>query len=262
MFNMENVGRRISELRKENNMTQMELADKLGISFQAVSNWERGNSMPDISKLPELAELFGVSIDELLGEKSEVVDVFVHGDIKESLEKKETSLKDVAEIAPILKPDQIGEAVEDAEEVDLEEIIDLFPFLEREAVDALIMKAVENGNFDGLECAAPFASREVLSQAVEKMLDGDEEDAIDTVEALLPFIGREAVDKLIVRMAENGNFDGLEGAAPFAGREAISFVACKMMEAGEDIDAMIPFVDRHIVSEYIKKRFHIKNDQR
>ena len=39
-------------------MTQMELADRMGISFQVVSNWERGNSMPDISKLPELAEIF------------------------------------------------------------------------------------------------------------------------------------------------------------------------------------------------------------
>ena len=47
-FNMAQIGRRISGLRKDQNMTQMELADKLGISFQAVSNWERGNSMPDI----------------------------------------------------------------------------------------------------------------------------------------------------------------------------------------------------------------------
>ena len=47
MLNMERVGRKISELRRERNMTQMELADQMGISFQAVSNWERGNSMPD-----------------------------------------------------------------------------------------------------------------------------------------------------------------------------------------------------------------------
>lgn len=45
---MQKVGRKIVELRKKNNMTQTELADKMNISFQAVSNWERGNSMPDI----------------------------------------------------------------------------------------------------------------------------------------------------------------------------------------------------------------------
>lgn len=44
MFDMANVGSRISRLRKEANMTQMELADKMNISFQAVSNWERGVS--------------------------------------------------------------------------------------------------------------------------------------------------------------------------------------------------------------------------
>lgn len=67
MFDTNEIGRKISEFRKDSNMTQMELAERLNISFQAVSNWERGNSMPDISKLPELAELFGISIDELLG---------------------------------------------------------------------------------------------------------------------------------------------------------------------------------------------------
>ena len=45
MFNMKNIGLKISELRKNNNMTQMELADKMNISFQAVSNWERGVSL-------------------------------------------------------------------------------------------------------------------------------------------------------------------------------------------------------------------------
>lgn len=45
MFNMKNIGFKISELRKKNNMTQMELADKMNISFQAVSNWERGVSL-------------------------------------------------------------------------------------------------------------------------------------------------------------------------------------------------------------------------
>lgn len=44
MFNMENIGLKISELRKSKDMTQMELADKMNISFQAVSNWERGVS--------------------------------------------------------------------------------------------------------------------------------------------------------------------------------------------------------------------------
>ena len=67
MFDTVKVGKIIAQKRKEHNMTQLALADRLGVSFQAVSNWERGNSMPDISKLPELAELFECSIADRKG---------------------------------------------------------------------------------------------------------------------------------------------------------------------------------------------------
>ena len=43
-FDMHRIGRTIAELRREHNMTQMALADEMGVSFQAVSNWERGDS--------------------------------------------------------------------------------------------------------------------------------------------------------------------------------------------------------------------------
>lgn len=62
-------------------MTQMELADKMNVSYQAASNWERGVSMPDISKLPELAEIFGCTIDDLIGSKSELVNHILSDDI-------------------------------------------------------------------------------------------------------------------------------------------------------------------------------------
>jgi len=88
---MKKIGRKISELRKEKNMTQMELADKMNISFQAVSKWERGNSMPDISKLPELAEILGVSVDELLGTKSELLENIINDRVEEYLEKNTVS---------------------------------------------------------------------------------------------------------------------------------------------------------------------------
>ena len=60
------LGLTISKLRKEKGMTQEELAEKVNISAQAVSKWENDISMPDISVLPVLAEIFDVSIDELL----------------------------------------------------------------------------------------------------------------------------------------------------------------------------------------------------
>ena len=69
----ESIGKRIAKLRKENRMSQEILAEKLGVSAQAVSKWENDQSCPDISLLPVLAELLNVTTDELLTGKSDHV---------------------------------------------------------------------------------------------------------------------------------------------------------------------------------------------
>ena len=65
------LGTMIAELRKAHGMTQLELADKMGVTDKAVSKWERDLSCPDINSLPNLAALFGVSVDELMQFKKE-----------------------------------------------------------------------------------------------------------------------------------------------------------------------------------------------
>ena len=65
-----NLGNNISEKRKAKGMTQEELAANLGVSPQAVSKWENNLSCPDISLLPAIAKIFGMSVDELLGAAS------------------------------------------------------------------------------------------------------------------------------------------------------------------------------------------------
>ncbi len=59
------IGDNIKTLRKEAGMTQRELADKLNVSFQAVSKYENEGVMPDVMSLPEIAKIFGVTIDDL-----------------------------------------------------------------------------------------------------------------------------------------------------------------------------------------------------
>ena len=69
----ETMGNRINKYRKLKNMTQEELAEKMGVSSQAVSKWEKDASCPDISLLPQLSKLLGITTDELLtGNTSEV----------------------------------------------------------------------------------------------------------------------------------------------------------------------------------------------
>ncbi len=61
------IGENLKRLRREKDLTQEELSAHLGISFQAISKWERGESYPDITILPALSNYFKVSIDELVG---------------------------------------------------------------------------------------------------------------------------------------------------------------------------------------------------
>ncbi len=60
------MGEIISALRKERNMTQRELAEKMNVTDKAVSKWERGLSCPDVSSLPDLAKALGVPVETLL----------------------------------------------------------------------------------------------------------------------------------------------------------------------------------------------------
>ena len=63
------IGVNIKRLRQNKGLTQEKLGEVLGISGQAVSKWESGAALPDITILPELADYFGISIDELMGYK-------------------------------------------------------------------------------------------------------------------------------------------------------------------------------------------------
>ena len=79
------IGTNIKKLRKERGITQEDLAQSLGITPNAVSQWERNRTAPDISQLPLLADIFGVSADVILG-----IDVTGRsGEIKEFSEKCE-----------------------------------------------------------------------------------------------------------------------------------------------------------------------------
>ena len=60
------LGTMIAELRKQHGMTQLELAEKMGVTDKAVSKWERDLSCPDINSIPNLAEILGVSVEELM----------------------------------------------------------------------------------------------------------------------------------------------------------------------------------------------------
>lgn len=67
------VGKRIAELRKKNNMTQRELAEKLNVIDKTISRWECGYGLPDIVIVPEIAAIFNVRIEDILGDDTAAV---------------------------------------------------------------------------------------------------------------------------------------------------------------------------------------------
>jgi len=85
------IGSFLKELRKEKNLTQEELAEKLNVSGRTVSRWETGSNMPDISMLVELAEFYDVSIPEIINGERE------SGTMKEKVKETALSLSDYAE---------------------------------------------------------------------------------------------------------------------------------------------------------------------
>ena len=244
MFNTENIGRKIAELRKNRNMTQLELADKMGISFQAVSNWERGNSMPDISKLPELAGLFEVTIDELLGEHSEIVNTVVNGDMKGYMGDNDKVLNEIIEIAPMLKPNQVNEILDEVNVTNLHDMKDLLPFVSSHIVDKLAMKQIEAGNYDDLHILAPFLSQNVTDHIAHKMIDNDK-----NITTFLPFISSHVVDKLAMKQIEADNYDDLHTLAPFLSQNVIDHIARKMVAKGKNITTLLPFISSDTMGE-------------
>ncbi|MBP2654013.1 MAG: transcriptional regulator, family [Firmicutes bacterium] len=68
-MNCNDIGKLICQLRKEKDMTQKQIADLMNISDKTVSKWERGLGCPDVSLLPELSQILGVNIEEILSGK-------------------------------------------------------------------------------------------------------------------------------------------------------------------------------------------------
>ncbi|MBQ2883817.1 MAG: helix-turn-helix transcriptional regulator [Alphaproteobacteria bacterium] len=92
------LGMMIAELRKEKGMTQLELAERMGVTDKAVSKWERDLSCPDINSLPNLAEILGVTVDDLM-------------QIKKDAENPSQSVQDIIQLIFKVVPLAMGVAV-------------------------------------------------------------------------------------------------------------------------------------------------------
>ncbi len=96
-MNNKKIGDYISMLRKNNNLTQKELADKLGVTDKAISKWERGAGYPDISMLKPLSKVLGITVNELLEGESDEEDKTENAGVEDDKENSVTNVLVYAE---------------------------------------------------------------------------------------------------------------------------------------------------------------------
>ena len=221
MFSMQEIGKRILNLRKDRNMTQVDLADQLGISYQAVSSWERGNSMPDIAKIPELAELFQVSIDELIG-SSKVVNVVLNSDAEQWKDERFAE-EEIEEVIPILKPVQITELIEGIDKTTIKDISAFLPYMHEEDVKELAQEALRAGK--EINGYLPLMHEEDVKElALEALRAGKE------INGYLPFMHEEDVKELALEALSAGR--GIKEYLPFMHEEDVRAFAMEVLKTG------------------------------
>ena len=254
MFDMQHVAKTITNLRKERNMTQMELADQLGISFQAVSNWERGQTMPDISKLSELSEIFGVSIDELLGngKNSQVVEKLIHKqDVDDDL-----STEDFLDVAPLVKPKQAEKLFDNVKDtLSMKELVMAAPFIPESTLDAMAVQAAQREkSFASMIGLLPFISRDAIDQCLDYVL----EDGIDMKKliAAAPFIGKRNVSRLADSIIAGGTVKDLATLAPFLKKKKLAQAAAHFIEKDgfASILPLLPFLSKESLNDFVQRK--------
>ena len=280
-FDMRRIGQTIARLRREQNLTQMALADLMGVSFQAVSNWERGQSMPDVSKLPELADIFSVSVDELLGRQAPpIVTHAMKDDLDEYLQSAPVSLPEAVQVAPVLLPghmeqitDQLlglrdllsltklvrdeasarASAAELPADIRAPELIDLLPYLSTEKVDALLRGNAADEAF--VSACLPFASSRLLTEIASTW----ERDGRD-IQPLLPFLPTEAVERIASGRMEAGQ--PWHSLTPFLRTSTVDRIVCAMEARGESISALAPFMSSGALERIFLDRLRQKKPVR
>ena len=254
MFNMQQVGARISRLRREAGLTQMELANRLGISFQAVSNWERGVSMPDISKLGELADLFRVSIDQILGHSpaGQMLTAVLDGRPAEG-----ATMEEIQEVAPLLQDDQVEGLLgqEGAAQLDAASVASLAPFLSQDFLDRYARGLLEKGGpLSAISPVAPFVSTSLLDKAAEEVVERTGE--LKSVACVAPHLSTGLVDRLAGEAyAKTGDFASFAPLAPFLSAHTMDGYAEKAWRQG-GIDAVKPlaaFISSGVLNRMAKE---------
>ncbi len=178
MFDTKKFGGYLSRLRKKADMTQMELADRLNLTRQAISRYEHGDSFPDVSILVLIADIFGITLDELIdsGEPTRGEFRILEGIAGGDDSVKAENIEDIVGVAPYLKPSVLTKLSNglSAQGIDISNIISLAEYLNDDSVISMLENAkFETISIDFLEKLMPFLETKSKYTIFQKILDGE-----------------------------------------------------------------------------------------
>ena len=177
MFDIKKFGKAFSNLRKNADMTQNEVADKLNLSRQAVSNDARGESFPDLSVLVSVADLFNRPLDQLIGYGEPTNgESLILKNVAKGEDIVAENISDVVNLAPLLKPSVLTKLSRKFSEegIDISHIVALSEYLNDETVTNLIEKAsFKDLSEEVLEKFIPLLSYESKEIIFHKIIVGE-----------------------------------------------------------------------------------------
>ncbi len=169
----------LSRLRRSADMTQSELADRLNLTRQAVSRYEKGDSFPDISILVKIAEIFHISIDELIGAGSPTEgesELLRSAALGKTVDCHHVKVSDLENLAPFLKPSVLDHAVQAfaSQGIDISNLASLFSYMSDEGFWKLLNSAsFEHTDTELLEKLMPLLNYSAKLSIFDKILQGD-----------------------------------------------------------------------------------------
>jgi transcriptional regulator with XRE-family HTH domain len=277
MIDSRKTGAFISKLRKQKDWTQLELANQLKVTHQAVSRWETGESFPDLGILVEIARLLGVRVDDLLsGDDATRSNSIAGSDLHEvwtalasekpeevaklAVEHKE-SIESIIEAGPLTRPSLMEKVIKSMNtyQFNLEQVLGLAPFVDGETLTALFEKlGSAEINCDALVSLAPYLRQDlvdkVASQVFEPTFEGDK------LISLAPFVSREVLASFIDKI-QPGNIKtaDLVSLAPFIDRKRLGVLLDQIPEEAIDPQTIVelaPFLEKETLVRFISRQSH------
>lgn len=248
MFDQQRIGANIMKARKAKGYTQMTLADALGVSFQAVSNWERGQTCPDIANLSELSRVLDISIDELLGNRraAEIT--------REIAEDKTPELQpeELQQVAPLLTGEQADKAA-GVSASDFAALTALAPFLSEEFLGEAVITLYERiGSLDSAMSLAPFMAEDDIGELASLIVP---KEGVAGLTKLAPFMNEDELGDFVLAQFQKGGLKDINSLLPFLNDNVLCELAEQLLKKG-DLEAILPlapFLDEDVLDEIARE---------